>query len=104
MTKSLPKHYVFLFFIVVVLWKYHAAANFLYVAVKASKMALVFGECGRECLSRPGNTATHYTVHRHYPSCHCTPINTVLYTDTVLYTEAAYKLAWGHGIHQRTNR
>jgi len=26
------------------------------VAVKALKMAVVFGECGRECLSGPGNT------------------------------------------------
>jgi len=26
------------------------------VAVKASKMAVVFDECGRECLSGPGNT------------------------------------------------
>jgi hypothetical protein len=26
------------------------------VAVKALNMAVVFGECGRECLSRPGNT------------------------------------------------
>jgi hypothetical protein len=24
--------------------------------VKSSKMAVVFGECGRECLSGPGNT------------------------------------------------
>jgi hypothetical protein len=29
---------------------------FWYVAVKASKMAVVFGECCRECLSAPGNT------------------------------------------------
>ena len=26
------------------------------MAVKASKMAVVFGGCGRECLSGPGNT------------------------------------------------
>ena len=26
------------------------------MAVKALKMAVVFGECGRECLSGPGNT------------------------------------------------
>ena len=36
--------------------KYHAAANCWSVAVKASKMTVVFGECGRECLSAPGNT------------------------------------------------
>ena len=43
------------------------------MAGKSSKMAVVFGECGRECLSGPGNTAggglrelwsvTQYTVH-----------------------------------------
>jgi hypothetical protein len=31
---------------------------FLYVAVKASKMAAVFGECGRQCLSGPGNSVS----------------------------------------------
>ncbi len=40
--------------------KYHAAANFLIdgpqVTVKASKMAVVFGECGLECFTGPGNT------------------------------------------------
>jgi hypothetical protein len=36
--------------------KYYAAAKFL-MAVKASKMAVVFGKCGRECLSGPGNSA-----------------------------------------------
>jgi len=30
------------------------------VAVKALKMAVVFGECGRECLSGPGNTAAQH--------------------------------------------
>jgi hypothetical protein len=32
---------------------------FGYVAVKALKMVRVFGECGRECLSGPGNTGLH---------------------------------------------
>jgi hypothetical protein len=32
---------------------------FCLVAVKASKMAVVFGGCGRECLSGPGNTALY---------------------------------------------
>ncbi len=41
---------------------------FLYVAVKASKMAAVFGECGRECLSEPGNSADIYT-----PRISCLP-------------------------------
>ena len=27
--------------------------------MKSSKMAVVFGECGRECLSGPGNTGVH---------------------------------------------
>jgi hypothetical protein len=58
-SKSLPKYNVFCFFIFCAL-KYHAAPNFLIdgpqVAVKASKMAVVFGECVRECFSGPGNT------------------------------------------------
>ncbi len=29
--------------------------------MKSSKMAVVFGECGRECLSGPGNTAYDIT-------------------------------------------
>ncbi len=40
--------------------KYHEAANFLIdgpqVTVKASKMAVVFGECGLECFTGDGNT------------------------------------------------
>jgi hypothetical protein len=55
-----PQILWFLFFYCFCALKYHAAANFLIggpkVAVKASKMAVVLGECGRECLSRPGNT------------------------------------------------
>ncbi len=36
------------------------------MAVKALKMAVVFGECGRECLSEPGNTGRNVQcrVHR----------------------------------------
>ena len=30
--------------------------------MKSSKMAVVFGECGRECLSGPGNTGFHSHV------------------------------------------
>jgi hypothetical protein len=56
--KKIPSQTLcFLFFIVFGALKYHVAANFLKVAVKASKMAVVFDECGRECLSGPGNTA-----------------------------------------------
>ena len=52
MTKSLPKHYVFFCFVVVVLWNIMHQQIFWEVTVKASKMAVVFGEC----LSGPGNT------------------------------------------------
>ncbi len=42
--------------IVIVLWNIMQQKFFLYVAVKALKMAVGFGECGCECLSGPGNT------------------------------------------------
>jgi hypothetical protein len=62
-TKSLSKYNVFFCFCAL---KYHAAANFLIgapkVAVKASKMPVVFGECGRECLSGPGNSDLQYST------------------------------------------
>ncbi len=62
-SKSLHKYDVFLVFYCFCALKYHAAANFFIggtkVAVKASKVAVVFGECGRECLSGPGNTESH---------------------------------------------
>jgi hypothetical protein len=51
-----PKIMFFCFFIVVGFFKIMQGQIFLYVPVKASKMALVFGERGRECLSGPGNT------------------------------------------------
>jgi hypothetical protein len=35
--------------------KYHASANFFIGGREISEMAVVFGECGRECLSGPGN-------------------------------------------------
>jgi hypothetical protein len=35
--------------------------------VKASKMAVVFDECGRECLSGPGNTAQQQQAGRGPP-------------------------------------
>jgi hypothetical protein len=57
---NLPNHYVFLFFIVVLL-KYHAAANFSTGCRESFEnengMAVVFGKCGCECLSGPGNSA-----------------------------------------------
>jgi hypothetical protein len=46
----------FLFFIVVVFFEKSCRGTFLYLAVKALKMAAFFGECGRECLSGPGNS------------------------------------------------
>jgi hypothetical protein len=59
-TKSLPKYYVYCFKIVLlnimqqlIFWKVG-----LKLAVKASKMAVVFGEFGRKCFTGPGNTVT----------------------------------------------
>jgi len=48
MTKSLPKHYVFFVFYCCCALKYHAAAEFLIGGREPSKIAVVFGECGRE--------------------------------------------------------
>ena len=56
MTKPLPKHYIFFVFYCCCALKYHAAANFLIGGRESLKMVVVFGECGRECLSGPGNT------------------------------------------------
>ncbi len=53
MAKSLPKHCVFLFFCGVCALKYHARSKFL---IGGREMAVVFGKCGCECLSVPGNT------------------------------------------------
>jgi hypothetical protein len=53
MTTSLPRHYVYLFFMLLC-FEISGSGKF-FVAVK---MAVVYGECGRECLSGHGNTGS----------------------------------------------
>jgi hypothetical protein len=47
---------------------YHAAANFLIGGHESFKNGRVFGKCGRECLSRPGNTAE---ITNGFSACAC---------------------------------
>jgi hypothetical protein len=66
MAKSLPNHYVFCFvFYCCCAFKYHAAANFFIGGCESFENGrgfLVFGVCGRECLSGPGSTERDLSV------------------------------------------
>jgi hypothetical protein len=65
MTKSLPNHYVFCF-LLLLCFEISGSSKFLIGGRESSKMAVVYGECGRECLSGPCNTGG--SSHRHKSS------------------------------------